>query len=227
LSWVQRVPTFKEMARKHPDNVNLGLFSYPILQGADILIVKGVGVPVGKDQLAHLELVREVARRFNRTYAPVLPEPHALLTETPLIKGTDGKQRMSKTVGNIIGVTDDPEVIRKQVHSMVTDVKRPRKTDPGHPRLCNVCAFFKFFFDDWEHYWDLCRKAQIGCNEKKKLLADRLIERFAPFREARSELTPDEVNAILDEGSQKAREVALQTMREVRSAVGLPPYLDS
>ena len=226
LGWVQRVPTFKEMARQHPDNVNLGLFSYPILQGADILIVKGNGVPVGKDQLAHLELVREVTRRFNRTYAPVLSEPHALLTETPLIKGTDGKQRMSKTVGNIVGVTDDPEVIRKQVLSMVTDVKRPRKTDPGHPRQCNVCAFYKYFFDDWEHYWELCRKAQIGCYDKKKLLAERIIERFTPFREVRSELSPDQVNAILDEGSEKARDVARHTMREVRQAVGLPGYLD-
>src|SRR5712692_5028269 len=226
LSWVQRVPTFKEMAKQHPDNVNLGLFSYPILQGADILIVKGVGVPVGKDQLAHLELVREVARKFNRTYASVLPEPHALLTETPHIKGTDGKQRMSKTVGNIVGVTDDPEVIRKQVLSMVTDIRRPRRTDPGHPRSCNVCAYYKIFFDDWEHYRELCRKAQIGCYDKKKLLAERLIERFAPFREVRSELTPDQVMAILDDGSQKAREVARQTMREVREAVGLPSYLD-
>ena len=226
LSWVQRVPTFKDMAKQHPDNVNLGLFSYPILQGADILIVKGTGVPVGKDQLAHLELVREVTRRFNRMYAPVLPEPHALLTETPLIKGTDGKQRMSKTVGNIVGVTDDPDVIRKQVLSMVTDVKRPRKTDPGHPRQCNVCAFYQYFFDDWEHYWELCRKAQIGCYDKKKLLAERIIERFAPFREVRSELGPDQVNAILDEGSEKARDVARHTMREVRKAVGLPSYLD-
>ncbi len=225
LSWAQRVPTFKEKAKLHPDNVNLGLFGYPILQTADILMVKGTGVPVGKDQLAHLELAREVARRFNRIYAPVLPEPQALLTETPLIKGTDGKQRMSKTVGNIVGVTDDPEVIRKQVLSMVTDVKRPRRTDPGHPRQCNVCAFYKYFFDDWEHYWDLCRKAKIGCYDKKKLLAERIIERFAPFREVRSELTPDQVDKILDEGSARAQEIARQTMREVREAVGLPPYL--
>jgi len=226
LSWVQRVPTFKEMAKKHPDNVNLGLFSYPILQGADILMVKGTGVPVGKDQLAHLELVREVARRFNRTYAPVFPEPRALLTETPLVKGTDGKQRMSKSVGNIVGVTDDPEVIRKQVHSMVTDTKRIYKSQPGHPRLCNVCAFYQFFFSDWEHYWELCRKAEIGCNDKKKILADRLIEVFRPFRERRAELNPDLVDEILEEGSAKAREVARATLREARAAVGLPPYLD-
>jgi tryptophanyl-tRNA synthetase len=225
LSWVMRTPAFKDKAKLHPDNVNLGLLSYPILQGADILIVKGVGVPVGKDQLAHVELVREVARRFNRTYARVFPEPRALMTETNLIKGTDGKQRMSKTVGNIVGVTDDPKVIEKQVLSMVTDVKRPRKDDPGHPRTCNVCAFYKFFFDDWQHYWDLCRKAQIGCHEKKRLLAERIIETYRPFREVRSELSPEKVMSVLDEGSLRARDVARHTMAEVRQAVGLPAYL--
>jgi len=226
LSWVMRTPAFKEKAKLHPDNVNVGLLSYPILQGADIVIVKGEGVPVGKDQLAHLELIREVARKFNRTYAPVFPEPRALMTETALIKGTDGKKRMSKTVGNIIGVTDEPDVIRKQVLSMVTDVKRPKRTDPGHPRSCNVCAYFKLFFDDWEHYWELCRKAQIGCYDKKKLLAERLIEDFRPFREARAELSPEMVSAILDKGSERAQDVARQTLRETRSAVGLPAYLD-
>src|SRR5882672_7356074 len=223
LSWVLRTPTFKEMAKKHPDNVNLGLLSYPVLQGADIVIVKGEGVPVGKDQLPHLELIREIVRKFNRTYAPVFPEPRALLTETPLIRGTDGRQRMSKTVGNIVGVTDDPAVLRKQVQSMVTDVKRTYMTQLGHPRTCNVCAFYKFFFDDWQHYWDLCRKAQIGCGEKKKLLAERLIETFKPFREARAALTPEIVTGILDEGSETARDVARRTMAEVRKAVGLPP----
>jgi tryptophanyl-tRNA synthetase len=223
LSWVQRVPTFKEMAKKHPDNVNLGLFSYPVLQGADIIIVKGGGVPVGKDQLPHLELVREIVRKFNRAYTPVFPEPRALLTETPLIRGTDGKQRMSKTAGNIVGVTDDAAVIRKQVQSMVTDVKRTYMTQPGHPRTCNVCAFYKFFFDDWQHYWDLCRRAQIGCGEKKKLLAERMIEVFEPFREKRAGLTPEIVSGILDEGSERARDIARSTMAEVRQAVGLPP----
>src|SRR3982075_4619427 len=109
LSWVLRTPTFKEVAKNHPDNVNLGLLSNPVLQGADIVIVKGEGVPVGKDQLPPLELIREIVRKFNRTYAPVFPEPRALLTESPLIKGTDGKERMSKTVGNVVGVTDEPD----------------------------------------------------------------------------------------------------------------------
>jgi tryptophanyl-tRNA synthetase len=217
-----RTPAFKEKAKLHPDNVNLGLLSYPVLQGADILIVKGAGVPVGKDQLAHLELIREVARKFNRTYVPVFPEPRALLTETPLIKGTDGKQRMSKTVGNIVGVTDEPEVLVKQILSMVTDVKRTYKTQPGHPRTCNVCAFYKFFFDDWQHYWDLCRRAEIGCHDKKKLLAERIIETFRPFRQRRNELTPEHVAGVLEQGSETARAVARQTMAEVREAVGLP-----
>ncbi len=227
LSWVMRTPAFKEKAKLHPDNVNLGLLSYPILQGADILIVKGVGVPVGKDQLAHVELVREVARKFNRTYRPVFPEPRALLTESALIKGTDGKQRMSKTIGNIVGVTDDPAVIRKQVKSMVTDVKRTYMTQPGHPRTCNVCAFYKFFFDDWQHYWDLCRQAKIGCGQKKELLAERIIETFQPFRDIRAELSPDLVTSILEEGSETARVVARQTMAEVREAVGLPALRDN
>ena len=227
LSWVQRVPTFKEMVRNQPDNVNLGLFEYPVLQCADIVIVKGDVVPVGRDQAAHLELTREITRRFNRTYGEVFPEPQIVLNpDAPLVKGTDGKAKMSKSLKNIVGVTDEPEVIRKQVHSMVTDTKRVYKSQPGHPRSCNVCAFYKFFFDDWEHYWELCRKAEIGCNDKKKLLAERIIERFAPFRERRAGLTREYVDRVLDAGAERAQDVAGRTMVEVRQAVGLPPYRD-
>jgi tryptophanyl-tRNA synthetase len=129
-------------------------------------------------------------------------------------------------VGNIIGVTDEPDVLRKQVLSMVTDTKRIYRSQPGHPRTCNVCAFYKFFFEDWEHYWDLCRKAQIGCHDKKKILADRMVETFKPFREKRAELTPAQVTRILDEGSEKARAVARATLAEARRAVGLPPSPD-
>ncbi|HKW59196.1 MAG TPA: tryptophan--tRNA ligase [Candidatus Dormibacteraeota bacterium] len=227
LSWVQRVPTFKEKVRDQPDNVNLGLFEYPVLQCADIIIVKGDVVPVGRDQAAHLELTREITRRFNRTYGNLFPEPQIVLNpEAPLVKGTDGKAKMSKSLNNIVGVTDDPEVIRKQVHSMVTDTKRIYRSQPGHPRSCNVDALYKLFFDDWEHYWDLCRKAKIGCNEKKKILAERIIERFAPFRERRATLTRADVDRILQAGAERAHDVAHQTMVEVRQAVGLPPYLD-
>ncbi len=227
LSWVQRVPTFKEKVRDQPDNVNLGLFEYPVLQAADIIIVKGDVVPVGRDQAAHLELTREITRRFNRTYGNVFPEPQIVLNpDAPIVKGTDGKAKMSKSLNNIVGVTDDPEVIRKQVHSMVTDTRRIYRSQPGHPRSCNVCAFYKFFFDDWEHYWDLCRKAQIGCNDKKKILAERIIERFAPFRERRARLTREGIDEILEAGGNRAHEVAERTMVEVRQAVGLPPYMD-
>ena len=227
LSWVQRVPTFKEKVRDQPDNVNLGLFEYPVLQCADIVIVKGDVVPVGRDQAAHLELTREITRRFNRTYGEVFPEPQIVLNpEAPLVKGTDGKAKMSKSLKNIVGVTDEPELIRKQVHSMVPDTKRVYKSQPGHPRSCNVCAFYKFFFDDWEHYWELCRKAEIGCNDKKKLLAQRIIERFAPFRERRAGLTREYVDRVLDAGAERAQDVAGRTMVEVRQAVGLPPYRD-
>ncbi len=225
LGWVQRVPTFKEKVRDQPDNVNLGLFEYPVLQSADIIIVKGDVVPVGRDQAPHVELTREIARRFNRMYGPVFPEPQLVLNpDAPIVKGTDGKAKMSKSLKNIVGVTDPPDVIRKQVMSMVTDTKRVYKTQPGHPRTCNVCAFYKFFFDDWEHYWDLCRKAQIGCQDKKKILADRIVERFAPFRERRAELSREQIDAILESGGERARAIAGRTMNEVRDAVGLPPY---
>jgi tryptophanyl-tRNA synthetase len=225
LGWVQRVPTFKEKVRDQPDNVNLGLFEYPVLQSADIIIVKGDVVPVGRDQAPHVELTREITRRFNRTYGPVFPEPRVVLNpDAPIVKGTDGKAKMSKSLKNIVGVTDPPDLIRKQVMSMVTDTKRVYKTQPGHPRTCNVCAFYKFFFDDWEHYWDLCRKAQIGCQEKKRILAERIVERFAPFRERRAELSREQIDAILESGGERARAIAGRTMDEVRAAVGLPPY---
>jgi tryptophanyl-tRNA synthetase len=226
LSWVQRVPTFKDKVREQPDNVNLGLLEYPVLMSADILIPKADVVPVGRDQAPHLELTREVTRRFNRIYGNVFPEPQIVLNpDAPLVKGTDGKAKMSKSLNNIVGVTDTPEVIRKQVLSMVTDVKRVYKSQPGHPRTCNVCAFYKLFFDDWEHYWDLCRKAKIGCHEKKQILAERIIERFQPFRERRAELSPAVIDRVLATGGERAAEVAHQTMAEVRRAVGLPAYL--
>lgn len=223
LSWVQRTPTFKEKVRDQPHNVNLGLLEYPVLQGADVLMFKAQAVPVGKDQAAHLELIREIARRFNHIYkTPVFPEPQAIFTEAPLVKGTDGKAKMSKSLRNHIGVTDPPAVIKKQVLSMVTDVKRVYITQPGHPRSCNVCAIYKEFFpDDWETWWDRCRKAEIGCHEKKQILAERIIETFAPFREARSELTPEAVGKVLAEGAGRAREVAVRTIAEARDAVGL------
>jgi tryptophanyl-tRNA synthetase len=179
-------------------------------------------VPVGEDQDAHVEMARETARRFNRIYGRLFPEPISLATETPRIRGTDGKQKMSKSLGNIVGVTDPPDVIRKQVLSMVTDTRRVYMSQPGHPRSCNVDALFKVFFpDDWQKWWDLCRRAEIGCAEKKRVLADRIIEVFGPFREHRAELSDQAVEAALARGSERAREVAATTVRETRKAVGL------
>ena len=232
VGWLQRTPTFKEKIRQQPDNVNLGLLEYPVLQAADILLFKADTIPVGKDQLAHVEMTRELARRFNRLYRHVFPEPQALLTDAPVVRGTDGKAKMSKSLGNFVGVTAPPDEIRKQVLSMVTDVKRVYKTQPGHPRSCNVDALYKIFFpDDWQHYWDLCRRAEIGCHEKKKLLADRIIETFAPFRETRAALTPERVAEVLEDGATRARRVATATVREARAAIGLldgntRPHLD-
>jgi tryptophanyl-tRNA synthetase len=223
LSWVQRTPSFKEKVRQQPENVNLGLLEYPVLQAADVLMFKADAVPVGKDQAAHLELIREITRRFNRIYdRAVFPEPQALFTDAPLVKGTDGKAKMSKSLGNHVGVTDPPEVIRKQVLSMVTDVRRVYMNQPGHPRSCNVCALYKVFFpEDWQSYWDKCRRAEIGCHEKKQILAERIIAVFEPFRRARAELSPGVVAGVLAEGAERAREVAVRTVAEAREAVGL------
>jgi tryptophanyl-tRNA synthetase len=222
--WVQRVPTFKEMARQQPDNVNMGLFCYPVLQAADILLVKGDAVPVGEDQDAHVEMARETARRFNRLYGRLFPEPVSLATSTPRILGTDGRRKMSKSLGNIVGVTDPPEVIRRQVMSMVTDTRRIYKSQPGHPRSCNVDALFKVFFpDDWKKWWDACRKAEIGCHEKKQILADRIVETFTPFRDHRAELSDEAVLEALRRGSQRTRDVARETLAEARGTVGLVP----
>jgi tryptophanyl-tRNA synthetase len=222
LGWVQRTPSFKEKVRQQPDNVNLGLLEYPVLQAADILLFKAEAVPIGKDQLAHLEMSREIARRFNRIYRQVFPEPQPVLTDSPVVKGTDGKAKMSKSLGNIVGVTSAPDEIRKQVLSMVTDVKRVYRSQPGHPRSCNVDTLYKVFFpDEWQRYWDLCRKAQIGCHEKKQILAERIIETFAPFRQARAELSPERVAGVLRDGAARADAVATATVAEVRQAVGL------
>ncbi|MGH7902779.1 MAG: tryptophan--tRNA ligase [Candidatus Dormibacteraceae bacterium] len=221
LGWLQRVPTFKEKVREQPDNVNLGLLSYPVLQAADILLFKGDAVPVGQDQAAHVEVTREIARRFNRTYRPLFPEPQALHTEALVVPGTDGKAKMSKSLGNVVGVLEEPAVITSQVMSMVTDVRRAYRNQPGHPRSCNVCHLYKFFFDDWEHYWGLCRRAEIGCHEKKRILAERIVATFEPFRRARAELSPEAVLETLERGSSRAKEVARESLTEARDAVGL------
>ncbi|MCK4264623.1 MAG: tryptophan--tRNA ligase [Candidatus Aminicenantes bacterium] len=226
LPWLQRVPTFKEMQREVPDkDLNTyGFLGYPVLQTADIIIYKADVVPVGEDQAFHLELAREITRRFNRLYGNVFPEPQILLTEVPKLAGTDGR-KMSNSFGNAIYIKDPPEVIRKKISTMTTDTRRKRRTDPGVPEDCPVFSLHKAFVSK-EKRKELaqgCLSAGIGCLECKDVVIERLIDILSPFWEKRKllEKNPQLVWKILEEGNKKARDVAQKTMKDVRSAIGL------
>jgi tryptophanyl-tRNA synthetase len=223
VSWLQRTPTYKEKRESQPDDVNHGLLTYPVLQAADIVLYKASLVPVGKDQAAHLELSREIVRAFNNRYGETFPEPQAVFTEAPVVLGTDGVRKMSKSVGNTIDILASPDVIRRQVMSMVTDTQRILRTDPGRPEVCNVCQLHRHFGDDYETIWEGERTARTGCVDTKRLLADRIIERYAGARERYAELmaSPDEVDAILADGAERIRPIAEATLAEVRSRMGL------
>jgi tryptophanyl-tRNA synthetase len=223
VSWLERTPTYKEKKASQPDDVNHGLLTYPILQAADILIYKASLVPVGKDQAAHLELTREITRAFNNRYGETFPEPEAAFTEAPVVLGTDGVKKMSKSIGNTIDVLAEPDVIRRQVMSMVTDTKRILRTDPGRPEVCNVCQLHRFFGDDFEEIWDGERTARTGCVDTKRLLAERIIRHYAPARERYLGLlaNPAEIEGILEAGADRLRPRAAGTMDEVRGRMGL------
>jgi tryptophanyl-tRNA synthetase len=223
VSWLERTPTYKEKKQNQPDDVNHGLLTYPVLQAADIVMYKASLVPVGKDQAAHLELSREIVRRFNALYGDTFPEPEAVHTEAPIVLGTDGTRKMSKSLGNAIEILAEPETIRRQVMSMVTDTQRILRTDPGRPEVCNVCQLHRFFGDDYEQIWDGERTARTGCVDTKRLLAERIIGHYAPARERYLELIADPglIAAILAEGAERARPIAAATMAEVRERMGL------
>ena len=224
VSWLERNPTYKEKREQGVDNSN-ALLSYPVLQAADIVIYKASKVPVGRDQVPHLELSREIVRAFNRRYGEIFPEPEALFTEAPTVYGTDGVRKMSKSVGNTIPIFAEPDELRRIVMTMVTDVDRPRRTDPGHPERCNVCQLHRFFGGDYIQIWDGERTARTGCVETKQLLAERMIEHFRPMRERRRELAADPrvVEDVLERGAAAVRPILDATMREVRDAVGIGP----
>jgi tryptophanyl-tRNA synthetase len=223
VSWVERTPTYKEKKEQQPDDVNHGLLTYPILQAADIVIYLADRVPVGRDQEAHLELSREIVRAFNRRYGETFPEPLAVFTEAPTVIGTDGVKKMSKSVGNTIDILAEPEVIRKQVMSMVTDTQRIKRTDPGRPEVCNVCQLHRFFGPDFEEIWDGERTARTGCVDTKKLLADRIVAHYAPARERYLDLMahPAELDGVLEEGADRLRPKAASTMDVVHRRMGL------
>jgi len=226
LPWLQRVPTFKEMQRELPDkDLNTyGFLGYPVLQAADILIYKADAVPVGEDQASHLEFVREVTRRFNRLFGNIFPEPQTFFTEVSKLAGTDGR-KMSKSFGNAILLKDSPEVIRQKISTMMTDVRRKRRTDAGVPEDCPVFTLHKAFVatKKREELAQGCRTAGIGCLECKNVVIDSLLNLLTPYREKRDkfEKKPKLVWEILEEGNDKARLVAQKTMEEVRSAIGL------
>jgi tryptophanyl-tRNA synthetase len=223
VSWLERTPTYKEKKELQSDDVNHGLLTYPVLQAADIVIYKASLVPVGKDQAAHLELSREIVRAFNARYGETFPEPQAVFTQAPTVLGTDGVRKMSKSVGNTIDVLAPPEVIRKQVMSMVTDTQRILRTDPGRPEVCNVCQLQPNFGDDYESLWEGERTARTGCVDMKKVLSDRIIARYADARERFLELMADSnrVDEILAAGAERIRPIAEATMAEVREKMGL------
>ncbi len=224
----QRIPTIKEMVRDlQLESASMALLSYPILQAADILMVKGDVVPVSRDQLSHLELTREIARRFNRLYRPIFPEPDAPIG--PLLVGLDGQKKASKSLGNVIFLTDDPETVRRKVMRMYTDPKRIRADIPGRVRGNPVFIYHDYFNDDRAEVEDLkerYRKGRVGDVEVKEKLA-RAINRFLdPIRERRARLAsrPGLVEEVLQEGTRRARAEAQRTLAEAREAMGLTHF---
>jgi tryptophanyl-tRNA synthetase len=224
VPWLERNPTYKDqiVQLSNKDLSTFGFLGYPVLQAADIIMYKANGVPVGIDQVPHVEITREIARRFNYLYGEVFPEPDSILTKTPKILGTD-RRKMSKSYNNAIYLGDSPENIRKTVATMITDPQRARKSDPGNPEVCNVFEFHKIYTDiDTQQRIDKdCRSAQIGCVECKKIMAENLIKALEPIREKRIFYMeqPQLVEEIIKTGSDKARAVASLTMEEVRAAI--------
>ena len=226
LGWLERVPTYKEQREniKDKDLGTYGFLGYPVLQAADILIYRADVVPVGEDQVAHVELTREIARRFNGFYGDVLPEPQSLLTIAPKLPGTDGR-KMSKSYGNTILLTDAEPVVRQKLKTMVTDPARVRRSDPGNPDVCPVGDLHKIFSSKktMEKVNSGCRSAGIGCIECKGWAADALVQLLSPMQERRKkfEENPRLAWDILEAGSERARKAAAETMDDVRKAMGM------
>jgi tryptophanyl-tRNA synthetase len=224
LQWLMRVPTFKEKIKMQPENVNYGLLGYPVLMTADIILYKAEVVPVGEDQLAHLELAREIVRRFNFLYGDTFPEPQAKLTHVPLILGLDGVQKMSKQLGNDIELAASAEETTKRIMTAFTDPARKFRSDPGHPEVCNVFSLHNAFHSArLEQIESECRSAVIGCVDCKRLLAQEINEALAPLRQRRSDLAskPEYVREVLTEGANRVRSIAQETIREVKHNMGL------
>ncbi len=224
-SWLERIPSYKAQVEENKELATFGFLGYPLLQAADILIYKAAFVPVGEDQTAHVEVPREVARRFNRVYdKPVFPEPQTLLTETSRLPGLDGR-KMSKSYGNSIAMRDEPAVVEEKIRTMPTDPQRVRRSDPGDPARCPVWPLHQLYTDELTRYSleQGCKTAGIGCLDCKQPLIEAIQKEQAPWRERANEYlaNPKQVHWIVEVGAERARAVARKTLREVRAAMGL------
>jgi len=224
LGWLERVPTYKEQVQQieNKDLSNYGFLGYPVLQTVDVAIYRAHFVPVGEDQASHLELAREIVRRFNSLYGEVFPEPRALFTPTPKVPGIDGR-KMSKSYGNAINLSDSADAVLQKCKQMFTDPQRLTRKDPGRPEVCNLYEFHKLLSppEIQERIYHQCRAAEIGCVDDKKLLAGIINGFLEPMRERRRELDRGTVYDILLDGSRRARETAGETMQRVREALGM------
>ncbi len=225
VSWLLRVPTFKEKRLENPKNINMGMMDYPVLMASDILIYKAEFVPVGEDQLPHLELTREIARRFNSIFGNFLPEPKEILGKVPEILGLDGVRKMSKSLDNCIYLDEAPELIEKKLSTAVTDTNRKRRGDPGNPDVCNIWTMHKALSrpEDLDRINRECRSAAIGCLDCKAIVSKNIIAILNPICEKQKELwaKTDKVKEILREGSGRARKIAQKTLSEALKLMGL------
>jgi tryptophanyl-tRNA synthetase len=224
LGWLLRVPTFKEKVKLQSHNVNYGLVGYPVLMTADIVLYKAEVVPVGEDQLPHLELAREIARRFNSLFSHTFPEPKAKLTSFPLVPGLDGQQKMSKQVGNDIELALSSQETMERVMTAFTDPARRYRRDPGHPEICNVYRLLGYLSPlQQRDVAEQCRRAEIGCVDCKMILAREINTTLEPFRERRAALAskPRYVAEVLADGVQQAQVIASETLSEVKQKMGL------
>jgi tryptophanyl-tRNA synthetase len=226
LGWLERCPTYKEQLRQL-SNRNIktyGFLGYPVLQAADILLYKAKKVPVGEDQLPHLELTREIARRFNSLYnKKIFLTPEALLTSSPRLLGLDNR-KMSKSFNNTINLSDNPNIVKKKIQNMFTDPKRIKLTDEGHPNECNVLNYYKVFIPTKElEVYNWCKSAQKGCTDCKNILAKGLITRLRIHQEKRVFWTKNEtrLKKILKQGAERAGLVASQTIKEIKRIIGI------
>ncbi|MFH1810964.1 MAG: tryptophan--tRNA ligase [Pseudomonadota bacterium] len=220
-----RMTQFKDKSRDHAENINVGLYTYPVLQAADIAVYKAQAVPVGEDQQQHLELARDVVRKFNLRFGDTFPEPQTILSKAPRVLGLDGERKMSKSLGNDIGLEDTAEEVWKKLAPAPTDPARMRKTDPGEPTKCNLYSYHRFFSSPETLQWveQGCRGASIGCVQCKRKLHEHMEVELAPVRERLVELSarPDHVRDVLSDGVKRMRPVAQATLDEVRERIGI------